>query len=131
MFCLFVFYFFLSFSFFFIKRPGLGVGLAGAVAEALASGAAAGEGAVLLLAGHGSARGGRGAFLNVRAGLSVAGEAGKARALEGAGRVGAGLRAGGCALGALVNVMETADKAPPWTFGVADLMRNLARRNLL
>ncbi len=35
------------------------------------------------------------------------------------------------ALGALVNVMETADKAPPWTFGVADLMRNLARRNLL
>ena len=35
------------------------------------------------------------------------------------------------ALGALVNVMATADQAPPWSFGVADLMRNLARRNLL
>jgi fumarylacetoacetate (FAA) hydrolase family protein len=35
------------------------------------------------------------------------------------------------ALGALVNVMATADKAQPWTFGVADLMRNLAKRNLI
>lgn len=35
------------------------------------------------------------------------------------------------ALGALVNVMATADTAPPWTFGVADLMRNLAKRNLI
>ena len=34
-------------------------------------------------------------------------------------------------LGALVNVMAYADKAPPWTFGVADLMRNLARRKLI
>jgi fumarylacetoacetate (FAA) hydrolase family protein len=34
-------------------------------------------------------------------------------------------------LGSLVNRMVTADKAPPWTFGVADLMRNLARRGLL
>jgi fumarylacetoacetate (FAA) hydrolase family protein len=34
-------------------------------------------------------------------------------------------------LGALTNVMVHADKAPRWTFGVADLMRNLARRKLL
>ena len=34
-------------------------------------------------------------------------------------------------LGALVNVMAHADKAPPWTFGVSDLMRNLARRKLI
>ncbi len=34
-------------------------------------------------------------------------------------------------LGALTNVMAHADKAPPWTFGVADLMRNLAARNLI
>ncbi len=34
-------------------------------------------------------------------------------------------------LGALVNRMVTADKAAPWTFGVADLMRHLARRGLL
>ena len=34
-------------------------------------------------------------------------------------------------LGSLVNRMTTSDKAPPWTFGTADLMRNLARRGLL
>ncbi len=34
-------------------------------------------------------------------------------------------------LGALTNVMATSDQAPPWTFGVADLMRNLAKRNLI
>jgi fumarylacetoacetate (FAA) hydrolase family protein len=34
-------------------------------------------------------------------------------------------------LGALVNRMVTADSAAPWTFGAADLMRNLARRGLL
>ncbi len=34
-------------------------------------------------------------------------------------------------LGALVNRMAHADKAPPWTFGTAALMRNLARRGLL
>jgi fumarylacetoacetate (FAA) hydrolase family protein len=35
------------------------------------------------------------------------------------------------ALGSLVNRMTTSDKAPPWTFGVADLMRNLAKRGLI
>jgi fumarylacetoacetate (FAA) hydrolase family protein len=34
-------------------------------------------------------------------------------------------------LGALVNVVTTSDQAPEWTFGVGDLMRNLARRGLL
>ena len=34
-------------------------------------------------------------------------------------------------LGALVNVVTTCDKAPPWTFGTAELMRNLAKRGLL
>ncbi len=34
-------------------------------------------------------------------------------------------------LGALTNVMATSDKAAPWRFGIADLMRNLARRQLL
>ena len=34
-------------------------------------------------------------------------------------------------LGSLVNRMTTSDAAPPWTFGTADLMRNLARRGLL
>lgn len=34
-------------------------------------------------------------------------------------------------LGALVNVVTTSDKAPPWTFGTGDLMRNLAKRGLL
>ena len=35
------------------------------------------------------------------------------------------------ALGALTNRMVHADKAAPWTFGAADLMRNLAKRGLL
>jgi fumarylacetoacetate (FAA) hydrolase family protein len=34
-------------------------------------------------------------------------------------------------LGALVNRMVHANTARPWTFGTADLMRNLARRGLL
>jgi fumarylacetoacetate (FAA) hydrolase family protein len=34
-------------------------------------------------------------------------------------------------LGALINTMLHAGDAPPWTFGVADLMRNLAKRGLL
>jgi fumarylacetoacetate (FAA) hydrolase family protein len=34
-------------------------------------------------------------------------------------------------LGALVNRMTTSDAAPPWRYGAADLMRNLARRGLL
>src|SRR6188768_1689107 len=34
-------------------------------------------------------------------------------------------------LGALVNVVTTSEQAPPWTFGAADLMRNLAQRGLL
>jgi fumarylacetoacetate (FAA) hydrolase family protein len=33
-------------------------------------------------------------------------------------------------LGALVNRIKPADECEPWTFGVADLMRNLARRGL-
>lgn len=35
------------------------------------------------------------------------------------------------ALGALVNRMVHADKARPWVFGTADLMRNLAKRGVL
>jgi fumarylacetoacetate (FAA) hydrolase family protein len=34
-------------------------------------------------------------------------------------------------LGALTNVVTTSDQAPPWVFGAADLMRNLAARGLL
>jgi fumarylacetoacetate (FAA) hydrolase family protein len=34
-------------------------------------------------------------------------------------------------LGALINVVTTSDQAPEWTFGVGDLMRNLAKRGLL
>jgi fumarylacetoacetate (FAA) hydrolase family protein len=34
-------------------------------------------------------------------------------------------------LGALVNVVTTCDRAPPWRFGPAALMRNLAKRGLL
>ncbi len=34
-------------------------------------------------------------------------------------------------LGALTNVVTTSDQAPEWTFGVGDLMRNLAQRGLL
>ena len=34
-------------------------------------------------------------------------------------------------LGALVNVVTTCQKAPPWTFGAGTLMRNLAKRGVL
>jgi len=34
-------------------------------------------------------------------------------------------------LGVLENKVITCDQAPPWAFGIADLMRNLARRGLL
>jgi fumarylacetoacetate (FAA) hydrolase family protein len=34
-------------------------------------------------------------------------------------------------LGALVNAVTTSEQAPPWTFGVRALMRNLARRGLI
>ncbi len=34
-------------------------------------------------------------------------------------------------LGALSNMMTTSDQAPPWAFGAADLMRNLAKRKLI
>jgi fumarylacetoacetate (FAA) hydrolase family protein len=35
------------------------------------------------------------------------------------------------ALGTLVNKLTTSQQAPPWTLGVAGLMRSLARRGLL
>jgi fumarylacetoacetate (FAA) hydrolase family protein len=35
------------------------------------------------------------------------------------------------ALGSLTNRMVHASDAPPWTFGVSDLMRSLAHRGLL
>jgi fumarylacetoacetate (FAA) hydrolase family protein len=34
-------------------------------------------------------------------------------------------------LGALTNVVTTCERAPPWTFGTAALMRNLAKRGLI
>jgi fumarylacetoacetate (FAA) hydrolase family protein len=34
-------------------------------------------------------------------------------------------------LGVLENMVTTCDQAPPWTLGIAELMRNLARRGLL
>jgi fumarylacetoacetate (FAA) hydrolase family protein len=34
-------------------------------------------------------------------------------------------------LGVLENKVTTCDQAPPWTIGIAELMRNLARRGLL
>jgi fumarylacetoacetate (FAA) hydrolase family protein len=34
-------------------------------------------------------------------------------------------------LGALENRVTNCERAPPWTFGVSDLMRNLAARGLL
>ena len=34
-------------------------------------------------------------------------------------------------LGTLVNTVTTCDRAPPWTFGTAALMRNLAKRKLI
>jgi fumarylacetoacetate (FAA) hydrolase family protein len=35
------------------------------------------------------------------------------------------------ALGSLVNTVRLATDCPPWTFGTAALMRNLAKRGLL
>ena len=37
----------------------------------------------------------------------------------------------GATLGALENKVTTSQQAPPWTRGIAALMRNLARRGLL
>ena len=37
----------------------------------------------------------------------------------------------GATLGALENNVTTSEQAPPWTLGIAALMRNLARRGLL
>jgi fumarylacetoacetate (FAA) hydrolase family protein len=34
-------------------------------------------------------------------------------------------------LGSLVNIVDLSTNCPEWTFGLADLMRNLAGRNLL
>jgi fumarylacetoacetate (FAA) hydrolase family protein len=34
-------------------------------------------------------------------------------------------------LGMLINRVNHCDKAPPWTYGITDLMRNLAARGLL
>jgi fumarylacetoacetate (FAA) hydrolase family protein len=34
-------------------------------------------------------------------------------------------------LGTLVNRVDHCDRAPPWQFGIAALMRNLAQRGLL
>jgi fumarylacetoacetate (FAA) hydrolase family protein len=34
-------------------------------------------------------------------------------------------------LGSLANKVTTCDQAPPWNFGITDLMRNLAARGLL
>ncbi|MBA2402458.1 MAG: fumarylacetoacetate hydrolase, partial [Bradyrhizobium sp.] len=34
-------------------------------------------------------------------------------------------------LGKLVNRMRTSDECEPWTFGIAALMRNLAKRKVL
>ena len=34
-------------------------------------------------------------------------------------------------LGTLENKVTTCDQAPPWTFGIAELMRNFAGRGLL
>lgn len=46
-------------------------------------------------------------------------------------RVGDRVRVGSPRLGVLENRVTTCDRAPPWTFGVRALMRNLAGRGLL
>ena len=46
-------------------------------------------------------------------------------------RVGDLVEIGTPALGRLVNRMNHTDRIPPWNFGIADLMRNLAARRLL
>lgn len=46
-------------------------------------------------------------------------------------KVGDRVRVSSEKLGVLENVVATCDQAPPWTFGVLELMRNLAGRGLL
>jgi fumarylacetoacetate (FAA) hydrolase family protein len=46
-------------------------------------------------------------------------------------RVGDLVRVSAAAIGTLQNRVTTCDQAPPWTFGIAELMSNLAARNLL
>ena len=46
-------------------------------------------------------------------------------------KIGDVVRVSSPALGALENKVTTSDRAPPWTQGVGELMRNLARRGLL
>ena len=46
-------------------------------------------------------------------------------------KVGDVVRVSSAALGTLENKVTTADRAPPWTLGIAELMRSLARRGLL
>jgi fumarylacetoacetate (FAA) hydrolase family protein len=46
-------------------------------------------------------------------------------------KVGDVVRVSSQQLGTLVNKVTTCDRVPPWTFGVTDLMRNLASRKLL
>jgi fumarylacetoacetate (FAA) hydrolase family protein len=46
-------------------------------------------------------------------------------------KVGDVVRVSSQKLGTLVNKVTTCDRVPPWSFGVADLMRNLASRGLL
>ena len=41
------------------------------------------------------------------------------------------VRVSAARLGMLENKVTTCDKAPPWTFGIGELMQNLARRGLL
>jgi fumarylacetoacetate (FAA) hydrolase family protein len=41
------------------------------------------------------------------------------------------VRVSAARLGVLENKVTTCDQAPPWTFGIGDLMQNLARRGLL
>jgi fumarylacetoacetate (FAA) hydrolase family protein len=46
-------------------------------------------------------------------------------------KVGDVVRVSSPALGTLENKLTTSDQAPPWSFGIAQLMRNLASRGLL
>lgn len=46
-------------------------------------------------------------------------------------KVGDVVRVSSQKLGTLINKVTTCDRVPPWTFGVTDLMRNLASRKLL
>jgi fumarylacetoacetate (FAA) hydrolase family protein len=46
-------------------------------------------------------------------------------------KVGDRVRISAPSLGTLDNIVAHCDEAPPWTFGVSHLMRNLAERGLL